>query len=88
MHPCLGLSVAGEKENKYGESFSRFLEPCTWDQLMTIWERFPAKWFEMLSGLPDDKWLAPRSDIGIKNKGHSGMKKDVFSLLSGDFLSF
>lgn len=55
---------------------------------MTIWERFPAKWFEMLSGLPDDKWLAPRSDIGIKNKGHSGMKKDVFSLLSGDFLSF
>lgn len=55
---------------------------------MTTWERLPAEWFGMLGGLLEDKWLTPRPNVGIKNKGYRGMEKDVFSLPSPDFLSF
>ena len=45
---------------------------------MTTWERFSAECSGMLNELPEDKWLTLKSNTGIKNKGHSGVKKIFF----------
>lgn len=66
-----------------GENLCKFLGSCIWNQLMTTWERFLTKCSGMFDELPEDKWLTLRSNIGIENKGHRGMKKNFFLTCMG-----
>ena len=66
-----------------GENLCKFLGSCIWNQLMTTWERFLTKCSGMFDELPEDKWLTLRSNIGIENKGHKGMKKNFFLTCMG-----